>query len=77
MAKNLSWEAKGLRRDFRSQPIAREALNHYCLNYYLMQIYCRENGGIRQRFNSAFQRVLSFTSRITELQLFASLPLMC
>lgn len=69
MAKNLRCEAQGSEERFQIPAHCKRSTHHYCLIYYLMQIYREENGGTRQWFNSSFQRVLPFTSHITQLYL--------
>lgn len=65
MTKILHWQAQGSEERFQIPVHCKRSAHHYCLIYYLMQIYCRENGGTRERFNSSFQRVVPFTSCIT------------
>lgn len=66
MAKNLCWEAQWAEERFQIPAHCKRSIHHYCLFYYLMQIYRRENGGTRVWFNSSFQNVLPFTSCITQ-----------
>lgn len=53
MVKKLCWEARGSEVRFQIPDHCERSAHDYCLIYYLMQIYYRENGGTRQWFNSS------------------------